>query len=146
MTLKIEQVTASDLDELVAFSGGYEREALALYPAVPQPGEEALHFAARDGERIIGFIEATFEGENYLTVHPTMRNICGAGVLPEYRGRGVMRALLSVLAEKYRAEGITVLGVDYETQNPQARGFWESVFTPYTWSWERHFDRPWGPL
>lgn len=107
---------------------------------------QSVHFAARDGERIIGFIEATYEGENYLTGHPTMRNICGAGVQPEYRGRGVMRALLSALAEKYRGEGITVLGVDYETQNPQARGFWESIFTPYTWSWERHFDRPWGPL
>lgn len=107
---------------------------------------QSVHLAARDGEHIVGFIEATFEGENYLTSRPTMRNICGAGVLPEYRNRGIMRALLSALAEKYRAEGIAVLGVDYETQNPQARGFWESIFTPYTWSWERHFDRPWGPL
>lgn len=107
---------------------------------------QSVHFAARDGDRIVGFIEATFEGENYLTVHSQMRNICGAGVLPEYRNRGIMRALLVALTNHYRAEGITVLGVDYETQNPNARGFWESLFTPYTWSWERVFDRGWGPV
>lgn len=107
---------------------------------------QSVHFAARDGDRIVGFIEATFEGENYLTVHPQMRNICGAGVLPEYRNRGIMRALLVALANYYRSEGITVLGVDYETQNPNARGFWERFFAPYTWSWERSFDRGWGPV
>lgn len=107
---------------------------------------QSVHFAARAGDRIVGFIEATFEGENYLTIHPQMRNICGAGVLPEYRNRGIMRALLVALANHYRAEGITVLGVDYETQNPNARGFWERYFTPYTWSWERVFDRGWGPV
>lgn len=105
---------------------------------------ESVHIVARDGERIVGFIEATYEGENYLTRSPHMRNICGAGVLPEYRGRGIMRTLLIHLANRYRAEGITTLGVDYETFNPNARGFWESWFTPYTWSWERKFDFPWG--
>lgn len=107
---------------------------------------QSVHFAARDGEKVVGFIEATFEGENYLTCHPQMRNICGAVVLPEYRNRGVMLTLLGALANHYRSEGITVLGVDYETQNPEARGFWERYFTPYTWSWERHFDRNWGVL
>lgn len=107
---------------------------------------QSVHFAARDGDRVVGFIEATFEGENYLTRHPKMRNICGAGVLPEYRNRGIMLSLLVALASHYRPQGVTVLGVDYETQNPEARGFWERYFTPYTWSWERHYDREWGVL
>ena len=105
---------------------------------------ESVHLVARDGERIVGFIEATYEGENYLTRSPLMRNICGAGVLPEYRNRGIMYALLIALANKYREEGIVSLGVDYETFNPNARRFWERYFTPYTRSWERHFDMPWG--
>ena len=75
-----------------------------------------------------------------------MRNICGAGVLPEYRNRGIMRALLIALANRYRADGITALGVDYESFNPNARGFWQRYFSPYTWSWERRFDMPWGSV
>lgn len=107
---------------------------------------QSVHFAARDGDLVVGFIEATTEGENFLASHDSMRNICGAGVLPEYRGRGIMRSLLTALANHYRQQGVTSLGVDYETQNPNARGFWESVFAPYTWSWERHYDRSWGDL
>lgn len=107
---------------------------------------QSVHFVARDGDRIVGFIEATYEGENYLTRSPQMRNICGAGVLPGYRNRGIMQALLIALANKYRAEGITALGVDYESFNPNARGFWQRYFSPYTWSWERRFDMPWGSV
>lgn len=107
---------------------------------------KSVHLVARDGDRIIGYIEATFEGENYLTVHPLMRNICGAGVLPEYRGQGIMRELVARLADRYRAEGITTLGVDYETMNPNARGFWERYFVAYTRSFERRFDHPWLQL
>lgn len=107
---------------------------------------QSVHFAARDGDRIIGYIEATSDGENYLTRSPYMHNICGAGVLPEYRNRGVMQSLLSRLASKYRAEGMQALGVDYETLNPNARGFWERFFTPYTWSWERRYDHKWGDV
>lgn len=105
---------------------------------------ESVHLIARDGDRIVGYIEATYAGENYLTIHPTMRSICGAGVLTEYRGRGIMRELIARLADRYRAEGITTLGVDYETMNPNARGFWERYFVPYTRSFERRFDRPWS--
>lgn len=105
---------------------------------------QSVHVAARDGDRYIAYIEATFDGENYLTRSPQMRNICGAGVLPEYRNCGIMQALLVLLADKYRAEGVQALGVDYETFNPNARGFWERFFQPYTWSWERRFDLPWS--
>ncbi|MCO5217016.1 MAG: GNAT family N-acetyltransferase [Thermomicrobiales bacterium] len=105
---------------------------------------QSVHLVARDGDHIIGFIEATLEGENYLTNHPQMRNICGAGVLPQYRGQGIMRELLARLAERYRPEGIITLGVDYETMNPNARGFWERYFVPYTRSGERRFDCPWS--
>lgn len=105
---------------------------------------QSVHIVARDGARIVGYIEATFDGENYLTRSPHMRNICGAGVLPEYRNRGIMQSLLVQLANRYRAEGVTTLGVDYETLNPNARGFWELYFKPYTWSWERRFDQRWG--
>ncbi len=104
---------------------------------------ESVHLVAMDGEHMVGFIEATYEGENYLTVHPTMRNICGAAVLPEYRNRGIMRQLVAALADHYRGEGVIVLGVDYETLNPTARGFWERLFTVYTRSPERRFDVPW---
>lgn len=157
-SFSIEQVAIADAVELrevkhllathLASSPVYQ-ELFDFSPEfIAQKSEErqSIHFAARDGDRVIGFIEATFEGENYLTRHPQMRNICGAGVLPEYRNRGVMRALLAALVDHCASLGVTTIGVDYESQNPEARAFWERYFTPYTWSWERHFDRPWGPL
>lgn len=104
---------------------------------------QSVHLVAFDGERAVGFVEATGEGENYLTAHPAIRNICGAGVLPAYRGRGIMTQLVAALARHEAAEGVTTLGVDYETLNPTARGFWVRLFVPYTRSPERRFDVAW---
>lgn len=40
----------------------------------------------------------------------------------------------------YKAEGYLLLGVDCESFNPTARGFWLKYFTPYTYGLVRRID------
>lgn len=97
-------------------------------------------FTAMEDEKTIAFIEVCDDGENFLTEHPGMLNICGAFCLEEYRGRGVIQQLLDYVLRTLQVEGVTYLGVDYETMNPTAAGFWEKYFTPYTASLVRRID------
>ena len=80
-------------------------------------------FAAFDYYRTVAFIEVGDSGETYLTWNTGMKSICGAYCLPEYRGKGV----------RY-------LGVDLETMNPAAAGFWRKQFTFYTSGLTRRVD------
>ena len=75
-----------------------------------------------------------------------MRNICGAFCLPEYRGRGIMQGMLDACINVLSMEGFRLLGVDFESFNPAARGFWLKHFVPYTNSLVRRIDEsalPW---
>lgn len=102
---------------------------------------ESQFYVARHDDQPVGFLEFTADGENYLTRAPHMVNICGAYVHPDYRRQGIMKALLAHAAADYRHSGIHVIGVDYETINPEARRMWETIFTPYILGWERRRDR-----
>lgn len=97
-------------------------------------------FVARQGQDVVGFLELCGDGETFVTEAPDMRSICGAFVLPVFRGTGVARALLSFLIETLRAEGVHYLGVDCETINPNALHFWGKYFDNYTYSLIRRID------
>lgn len=101
--------------------------------------DSRLFTASADGQTI-AFIEVCAEGENFLTANPGMANICGAYCLEQYRGRGVSQLLLNHVLTILRSEGVGFLGVDYETMNPTAAGFWEKYFQPYTASLVRRLD------
>lgn len=102
---------------------------------------QSRYIVAWNGDVPVAYVEFAAHGENYLTRHPQMMNICGAWSDPAWRGTGTVRALLSASLPAFREQGITTIGVDYETINPEARFFWERTFTPYTRSWERRKDR-----
>lgn len=97
-------------------------------------------FAAMEAEKPIAFIEVTEDGENFVTGHPDMLNICGAYCVPEWRGSGVSKALLDHVLRALQRENVRWLGVDYETMNPTAVGFWGKYFMPYTASLVRRID------
>ncbi|MBQ4640748.1 MAG: GNAT family N-acetyltransferase [Clostridia bacterium] len=97
-------------------------------------------FAALQDETPIAYMELSQDGENFVTEAPGILNICGAHCLPPFRGTGVSRMLLSFILRTLQAENIPLLGVDYETMNPTAIGFWEKYFTPYTISLVRRID------
>jgi GNAT superfamily N-acetyltransferase len=98
------------------------------------------YFVARDNEKTIAFIEIKASGENFACDDPQMVNICGAYLLPEYRGKGVYKQLLAILLETVRMEGYSRCGVDFESFNPTASGFWMKHFTAYTYSVVRRID------
>lgn len=97
-------------------------------------------FAAMAEEQIIAFIEVCADGENFITEHPDMLNICGAYCEKAWRGSGVSQMLLDHVLRTLEHEGARWLGVDYETMNPTAAGFWEKYFQPYTASVVRRID------
>lgn len=97
-------------------------------------------FIARHNTSIIGFLEVTDSGENFATSNSDMQNICGAFCLPEYRGSGVSQGLLNFMITTLRNDGYTRLGVDFESFNPTAYGFWLKHFTAYTHGVVRRID------
>lgn len=112
-----------------------EREMLDVFER-----RAARHFVARESGRIVAYMELTAHGENYTTVSTTTRNICGAYMYPEFRGKGVYIALLDFLLATLQDEGYTHLGVDFEGFNPTARGFWLKYFTATTYGVTRRID------
>lgn len=97
-------------------------------------------FVARDNQRLIAFVEITDDGENFATEEASMVNICGAFCLPEYRGRDIYQNLLNHTILQMSREGYKILGVDFESFNPTANGFWLKYFTAYTNSVVRRVD------
>lgn len=97
-------------------------------------------FAALHDGTPVAYIEVGEDGENFVTGHPSMLNICGAHCLPPFRGTGTSAMLLQHVLSTLHREGIALLGVDYETMNPTAIGFWEKHFSPYTLSLSRRID------
>lgn len=97
-------------------------------------------FVARDGINPVAFVEITDEGENFATEFSSIRNICGAFCLPEYRGKGIYQNLLNYCIQILSEEGFAEFGVDFESFNPTAYHFWTKYFTPYTKSVVRRVD------
>lgn len=102
--------------------------------------QDARYFAVRHMNRYVAYMKIGHDGENFISNNPIMLNIRGAYCLPEYRGTGLYRALLAYVNNILHTEGIGYLGVDYESYNPPARGFWEKHFTPYTYTVVRRID------
>lgn len=97
-------------------------------------------FVAREEEKIIAFMELSDSAENFVTEHPSMKNICGAYCLPEYRGKNIFQNLLNYVILILNRERTLYLGVDYESMNPTAYYFWRKYFKPYTCSVTRRID------
>jgi ribosomal protein S18 acetylase RimI-like enzyme len=97
-------------------------------------------FVARDGDTPVGYMELADQGESYLSAAPDMQNICGAFLLPDYRGRGIYQNLLRLVLDTLRDEGFRRVGVDFETMNPTALNFWPRYFDVYTHSYARRID------
>ena len=98
------------------------------------------YFAAYKGNDMIAYIKTADYGENFACDYPHMINICGAFCLSEYRGMGVNQNLLNFMMDTLENEGYACLGVDFESFNPTAYGFWTKYFMAYTHSVVRRID------
>lgn len=97
-------------------------------------------FVAKQADKSIAFIEISHNGENFVSENSSIKNICGAFCLPELRGNGIIQGLLNYVISKLKDEGYIYLGVDFESFNPTAIGFWLKYFTAYTNSVVRRID------
>ncbi len=100
----------------------------------------ARYFAACYDGRPIAYLKVDDGGEHFAADDASVRNICGAFCLPEHRGKGIYQNLLNHAISVLLAEGYLRLGVDCESFNPTAYGFWLKYFTPYTHSVVRRID------
>jgi len=98
------------------------------------------YFVVQSNGENIAFLKIDDEAETFITDEEDMMNICGAYVLPEYRGMGVYNKLLIHVMNTLKEEGYLRLGVDYESINPTANYFWPKYFKPYTCGLVRRID------
>lgn len=102
--------------------------------------EHARYFAAMQNGSICAYLKITGEGETFLASGDSYRHVHGAYCLPEHRGQGLYAQLLNFAMEALRKDGYSRLGVDYESINPTAWGFWGKHFDAYTHSVVRRID------
>ncbi|MCX7710171.1 MAG: GNAT family N-acetyltransferase [Clostridia bacterium] len=107
---------------------------------VENESRKSRYFVATVKDEIAAFVEIMASGENFTCQDTGMANICGAYMFPQYRGSGIYTKLLSFLMETLAAEGYTRCGVDFESFNPTARGFWLKYFSAYTYGVVRRVD------
>ena len=96
-------------------------------------------FVAKVKNEIVAFFEVCKDGETFVSGGEDARHFCGAYVDENYRGK-IAQELLSYIEQTLYAEGIRRLGVDFETFNPTAYGFWSKHFEIYTNSLTRRID------
>ncbi len=102
--------------------------------------EDVRFFGAYVEGEPVAYIKLADTGENFVTEHAGMINICGAYCNPKFRGMGLYHNLLSYLIHCLKEEGYQLLGVDCESFNPTARAFWTKHFAEYTHSVVRRID------
>lgn len=76
-------------------------------------------FVALDGERIIGVIMAGHDGRRGFIHH--------TAVLPDYRGQGIARELVTHAMDALEAEGIHKVALVAFARNEIGNGFWETI-------------------
>lgn len=81
-------------------------------------------FLAFSGDRPVG-AAICFVGFSTFAARPLL-NVHDLAVLPDWRGRGVGRALLSAAEEHAREEGCCKLTLEVQDDNLPARGLYES--------------------
>lgn len=96
-------------------------------------------FVAKDKNDIVAYFEVCEDGETFVSGGEDARHLCGAYCIENYRGK-VAKGLLSYVEQTLYREGVRRLGVDFETFNPTAYGFWSKHFEVYTNSLTRRLD------
>lgn len=101
---------------------------------------EYFFYVAEVANQPVAYLRFGPEGENFACNAQPMIHCIGAYALPDYRGHGLMDDLLSFAADDLRQKGFTLMGVDCESLNPNARFYWQKHFVPYTYSLVRRID------
>lgn len=86
------------------------------------------------------YLKISERGETFVTERTDYRHVSGAFCREAFRGKGVCGGLLRFAMERMKREGMCWAGVDYESLNPAASGFWPGYFQAYTAGLVRRVD------
>ena len=96
--------------------------------------EQYFVLVARDGDKIVGVmsfsVNKDFDFEQLTTPDSAYIGNLGAFIYPEYRGKGVGKALLKNTFDICRESGKSHIHVCFESANPNASNFWPKYFKP----------------
>lgn len=111
-----------------------------LQEMLRSPGNHAW-MAWLDGEAV-GYMKVAPVEDGAAWVVNGERKVAvnGATVKPEYRGRGIAKALLAAVMEWASREGFMRCSVDFEATNLEACEFWLKYFQPVCRSMIRRLD------
>lgn len=157
--LTFEEVSINNAATVASIHEQHHRYYRTSPIFMPNPKEDALvdliDWLSKNGNRmfsvkynhvIAGYIRYQIAGESLFSIHQNMRNITGLFVLPEFRNLGLGEKLLQHAESILKADGRVLIGVDYESINPNANRFWSKHFTPYTYSLVRRIDERIGSI
>ncbi len=97
-------------------------------------------FAAKYRDSICAYLKILKDGETFIADNSDYIHIGGAFCLPEHRGKGVYPNLINHAIRSLKLENYSALGVDFESINPTAWGFWSKYFDAYTYGVVRRID------
>jgi len=97
-------------------------------------------FVAKFQGEICAYLMTVSGGDTFIAEDQSYVDMGGAFCLPEHRGKGVYQNLLNFAIAVLSKEGYTRLGVDFESFNPTAHGFWLKNFHAYGHSVVRRID------
>jgi len=102
-------------------------------------------FIAYEGDNPVGFINVSVSTMDNIielsSINSGLIDEIGVYVKPEYRGKGLGKALLKCVFDHCRSLGIESIHVDFETANLFANKFWRKHFDPMLLSLRRTVNK-----
>jgi GNAT superfamily N-acetyltransferase len=154
-TVQITLADADNLDALLPMEAASARHLAGSPSFIPQlepetPEALAASFKeqgnhawiAWSGDEALGYMRVTPTGNGaaWMVNGQSKFAINGAYVVPEHRGTGIARLLLSTIMDWGLEHGFVRCSVDFEATNPEACKFWLKHFKPVCRSFVRRLD------
>jgi GNAT superfamily N-acetyltransferase len=102
--------------------------------------EDTRVFVAKEQENIIGMIDVSKDGNNFVTKEEDTINVGDLYLKPDFRGQNVTQELLLYVTNTLKEEGVKRLWVEHGTTNPTAQRFWGKYFHQFTYTLTRKID------
>ena len=119
--MQISELTMEDLESAAALLEAYCSELpwdeTALFTYLMR--EDALLYAAREGEQLIGFTG--------LLMAPPEADILDVTVQPEFRRQGVASTLLETLFENAKTRGVDTIFLEVRAGNEPAKALYRKM-------------------
>lgn len=108
--------------------GTLSEDSISKHIQIFVDNSEKKIFIAKDNDRIVGFIAGEII-QCHLPISSVNKvgYVSGAFVLPEYRGRGVIKTLESLLTEYFKACGLRFVELNFISKNILAKNSWERL-------------------